>query len=69
MLKNMDKRQLEEGIKKAKDFLSTPEGKSAAEKIKKGQLPEGVPDDLKKAAETLSKNPESAKKLSSLLGL
>lgn len=69
MLKNMDKRQLQEGLNKAKQFLSTEEGKAAMAKIKEGKMPDGanIPDDLKKAAEALSKDPESAKKLSSFL--
>ncbi len=69
MLKDMDKRRLREGLDRAKRFLSTDEGKAAMAKIKEGKMPDGtnIPDDLKKAAEALSKDPESAKKLSSFL--
>lgn len=71
MLKGMDKRTLSEGLDKAKRFLSSDEGKAAMAKIKEGKMPDGtkIPDDLKKAAEALSRDPESAKKLSSLLGI
>ena len=68
MLKNMDKNKLQSSILEAKRYLSTSEGKSAMDKIAKGEMPGGgaIPDDLKAAAEALSRDPESAKRLAAL---
>ena len=68
MIKNMDKNKLQSSIAEAKRFLATPEGKSAMDKLSHGEMPNGgaIPDDLKKAAEALSRDPESAKKLAAL---
>lgn len=36
-LKSMDKAQLDDAVKRAKDFVSTPEGQALAQKIKNGE--------------------------------
>ena len=68
MLKNMDKNTLQNSIAEAKRFLATPEGKSAMDKLSHGEMPNGgaIPNDLRQAAEALSRDPESAKRLAAL---
>ena len=71
MLKNMDKRTLQNSINEAKRFMSTSEGKEAMKKISEGNMPDGekIPENLRKAAEALSRDPESAKKLAAMLNI
>ncbi len=71
ILKNMDKATLQKSVSEAKRFLSTPEGKSAMEKIKKGEMPDGgqLPSELKGAADALAKDPATARSLAKLFGL
>lgn len=71
MLKSMDKKTLQSSINEAKRFMSTPEGRDAMKKISEGSMPDGgkIPDNLKKAAEALSHDPESAKRLAAYFNL
>lgn len=66
MLKNMDKDTLEKSINQAKEFLSTPAGQNAAKMLADGKMPDGaaMPEGLKEAAETISRD----RKAQSLLG-
>lgn len=71
MLGKVNKKELEEAVKKAKEFAKTTEGQQMVEKIKKGQAIEGIPlsgEEQNKLISTLSKNPEVAKKISEILG-
>ena len=71
MLKGMNPAELTDAVNKAKAFVSTPEGKQVLEKLKKGQPVEGLPVTTKEQNEVLAqltKNPQIAKQLGSLLG-
>ncbi len=69
-LKSMDKAQLDDAVKKAKEFVATPEGQEFAQKIKNGEgLSEmGIgtqqQNNIKKE---LSKNPSIAKMIFDIL--
>ncbi|MBQ8003361.1 MAG: hypothetical protein IJ297_07965 [Clostridia bacterium] len=69
MLKNMDKDTLEKSISAAQAFLSTPEGKNAAQMLSEGKMPDGskVPDELKSAASAISDNKEAQNMLGEFL--
>ena len=58
MLKNMDKDTLEQSLKQAQAFLSTPEGMDAAKNLANGQMPDGgeIPEGLKDMAKTISRD-------------
>lgn len=62
MLQNMDPKELQNGIKQATEFLSTPEGQSAAKMLSEGKMPDGsaMPDTLKSLAGAI-KNDEKAR--------
>lgn len=70
MIKGMDKRTVDARIAEAKKFLATPEGKETMKKLSSGQMPDGskIPDNLKEAAQALSKDPATARRVSSFLG-
>ncbi len=55
MLQNMDPKELQNGIKQATQFLSTPEGQNAAKMLSEGKMPNGsaMPDSLKSFAEAV----------------
>ena len=42
-LKSMDKKEIDSAVKKAKEFVATPEGQAFAQKIKNGEgaFPDG----------------------------
>ena len=62
MLKNMDPETLQNGIKQATEFLSTPEGQNAAKMISEGKMPDGgeMPESLRSFAQSV-KNDEKAR--------
>lgn len=65
-LKGMDKKELSEAIKKAREFAQTDEGRQFVEKIKKGEA--GIDKSTQeKIAKEIGANPDLAKKLSDLL--
>ena len=65
-LKGMDKNELSEVIRKARDFAKTDEGKVFVEKIKKGEA--GIDKSTQeKLVKEIGANPDLAKKLSDLL--
>lgn len=65
-LKGMDKKELSEAIKKAREFAKTDEGRQFVEKIKKGEA--GIDKSTQeKLAKEIGANPDLAKKLSDLL--
>lgn len=77
ILKNMDERKLQEGIKKAQEFLSTNEGKQFASQLSQGDLnkvasslqdnPQNLSvGDRDKIIKEISKNPEIIKKIEKL---
>lgn len=61
ILKNMDPQTLQKGIQQATEFLSTPEGQSAAKMLSEGKMPDGgvLPEGLKDAANAI-KNDKKA---------
>ena len=65
-LKGMDKKELSEAIKKAREFAKTDEGKAFVEKIKKGEA--GIDKSTQeKLIKEIGNNPDIAKKLSDLV--
>ena len=69
-LKNADKDKLSEGLKKAKEYLNTDEGKKIAEKLGIKEVPENISAndiDKTKIMNLAMKNPEIIKKLKDLL--
>lgn len=71
MLKNMSKEDFEKNIKKAQEFMNTPEGRNIAEKlnVKSGSQPSGNLSgvDKTKLLNELSKNPDILKKIEKLM--
>ena len=70
MLKNIDKKALDEAVKKAKEISKTKEGRDMIEKIRHGEMPGGISvsdAEQKKLFDELSKNPDVLKKLSDLI--
>ena len=69
-LKSMDKGELDNAVKKAKDFVNTPEGQAFAKKIKNGEglsqmgIGKAQQDNIKKE---LSQNPSIAKTIFDIL--
>ncbi len=64
-LKGMDKKELSEAIKKAREFAKTDEGRDFVEKIKKGEA--GIDKSAQeKLAKEIGNNPDLVKKLSDL---
>ena len=69
-LKSMDKRELDSAVKKAKEFVNTPEGQAFAQKIKNGEglsqmgIGKAQQDNIKKE---LSQNPGLAKTIFDIL--
>ncbi len=71
MLKNMNPKELSEAAAKARAFVNTPEGQEMLKKLKEGRPIEGLPvsaDQQTKLIAELSKNPQAAKQLASILG-
>lgn len=65
-LKGMDKKQLAQAMKQAKEFAKTPEGKEFVEKIKKGEA--GIDISQQKDMEKqLAQNPDIAKTIFDIL--
>ena len=58
LLKNMDKETLENSIRQAQSFLSTPEGQNAAKMLSDGKMPDGgsIPEELKDAVDAIGNN-------------
>ena len=70
MLRSMDKKQLDEMMKKAQDYIKTPEGRELAEKLKNGEGAEKLPFGTAQQNEMLSrlsKNPDVARKIAEIL--
>jgi len=69
ILKGLDKKGLDDAVKKAQDFSRTDEGRKIVEKLKSGESINGVSleGEGKKIMEELGKNPEVLKKLKELL--
>ena len=69
-LKSMDKKELDSAVKKAKEFVATPEGQAFAQKIKNGEglsqmgIGKVQQDNIKKE---LSQNPGLAKTIFDIL--
>lgn len=69
-LKSMDKKELDSAVKKAKEFVATPEGQAFAQKIKNGEglsqigIGKAQQDNIKKE---LSQNPGLAKTIFDIL--
>lgn len=65
-LKGMDKKQLAEATKQAKQFVNTPQGKELVERIKKGEtgIDKAQQAELEKQ---LAKNPDIAKTIFDIL--
>ncbi|MGN1098176.1 MAG: hypothetical protein ACI4SS_04705 [Clostridia bacterium] len=71
MLKGINPAELNDAVNKAKAFMQTAEGKQMMEKLKKGQPIEGLPvttQEQNQLIAQLSKNPQMAKQLASILG-
>ena len=67
ILKGMNKSQLEDAVKKAKEFAATDKGKEIINELKTTGKVKGVDGDAGKIIEELKKNPDIAKKISDLL--
>ena len=70
MLRRMDKKQLDDMMKKAQEYVKTPEGRELAEKLRKGETPGMLPLGTAQQNEMLSrlsKNPDVAKKIAEIL--
>ncbi len=69
-LKSMDKGELDNAVKKAKEFVNTPEGQAFAQKIKNGEglsslgIGKAQQDNIRKE---LSQNPSIAKTIFDIL--
>lgn len=69
-LKSMDKKEIDSAVKKAKEFVATPEGQAFAQKIKNGEglsqmgIGKAQQDSIKKE---LSQNPSIAKTIFDIL--
>lgn len=71
MLGKVNKKDIDEAVKRAQEFAKTKEGQQMVEKIKKGEAIEGIPisgEEQNKLISTLSKNPEVMKKIGEILG-
>ncbi len=71
VIKNLDPKELDEAINKAKAFAATAQGKEMISKLKNGRPIEGIPvsaDEQKRLMAELAKNPDAAKRLTSLFG-
>lgn len=71
MLKNINPKELSEALSKARAFVATPEGQEMIKSLKKGQAIDGLPvttDEQNKLIAELTKNPQAAKQLASILG-
>lgn len=71
MLKGMNKKQLDEAVRKAKEFGKTQQGQQIIEKLRRGEPIDGIP--INKAEQNrimseISKNPDLAARLSEILG-
>lgn len=65
-IKGMDKKQLSDAIKQAKEFAATPQGKELVEKIKKGET--GInKTQHAEIMEQINKNPDIAKAVFDIL--
>jgi len=64
MLKGLDAKSLEMGMKSAKQFAATAEGKAMINKFKNK-----LPNDKEKLMQTLSENPEIIKSIEKFLNL
>ena len=70
MLRGMDKKQLDDMMKKARDYIKTPEGRELAEKLRNGESADKLPFGTSQQNEMLSrlsKQPDIAKKISEIL--
>ena len=71
MLKNMNPKELNEAVAKAKAFAATPEGKEMVKRLQSGKPIEGLPvttDEQNKIIAELTKNPQTAKQLAAMIG-
>ena len=71
MLGGMNKKQLDEAVRKAKEFGKTQQGQQIIEKLRRGEPIDGIP--INKAEQSrimreISKNPDLAARLSEILG-
>lgn len=69
-LKSMDKEQLDEAVKKAKEFARTPQGQELVQKIKNGDGMQNLGIDKEKQnniKKELEKNPHIAKTIFDIL--
>ena len=71
MLKSMNPNELADAVNKARAFANTPDGKQMIDKLRKGQPIEGLPvtsQEQNQIIAQLTKNPQIAKQLGSMLG-
>ncbi len=71
MLKNVDPKELNQAVAKAKAFVSTPQGQEMLAKLKNGQAIDGLPvttQEQNKLISELTKNPAIAKQIAAVLG-
>lgn len=70
MIKNMDPKEINDAVEKAKYFMNSEEGKAAVEKLKNGQPISGLPisdEEQSKLLARLSQNPGAVKKIAQML--
>ena len=66
ILKGMNKSQLEDAVKKAKEFVATEKGREMISKLQStGTLGDGLDKD--KIMQEIKQNPEIAKKISDII--
>ena len=66
ILKGMNKSQLEDAVKKAKEFAATEKGKEMISKLQSsGTLGDGIDKD--KIMQEIKQNPDIAKKISDII--
>lgn len=70
MLKSMDPRELNEAIEKARAFAATDEGREMLKKLQSGKPIEGLPvtPEQNKLIAEITKNPQMARQLASIIG-
>lgn len=71
MLKGMDKKQLDEAVKKAKEFGKTQQGRQIIDKLRRGERIDGLPisgAEQERIMKEIPKNPELSARLSEILG-
>ena len=71
MLRSMDKKQLDEAVKKAQEFSKTEQGQKMVEKLRRGETIEGLPvtsEEQNRLIAEVTKKPQLAKKFADILG-